>query len=73
MIKAQQIIDFVWEIAPNPIWAHENIFQFGDASVEVSGVAVAWWIDSHMLADMARNGFQLGLSHERVIYDLPDT
>jgi putative NIF3 family GTP cyclohydrolase 1 type 2 len=74
MAKAREIADFVWEIAPNPAWAAENIFEFGDGSVDVGGgIGVAWWIDSRILAEMARNGYRLGITHERVIYDLPDT
>ena len=74
MVTARQIVDFVWEIAPNPTWARENVFLFGDGNYDIgSGIAVAWWIDSRMLADMARKGYRLGLSHERIIYDLPQT
>ncbi len=69
MPRAQEIIDFVWEIAPNPDWGKENIFEFGDGNVAVEAVGVAWWITSEMIATFAGRGVTLGLTHERVIYD----
>jgi putative NIF3 family GTP cyclohydrolase 1 type 2 len=69
-MNSQQIVDFVFEIAPNPSWAKENIFEFGGGSGEVTAVGVAWWITGEILQGMGRGGFQLGLTHERVVYDL---
>jgi putative NIF3 family GTP cyclohydrolase 1 type 2 len=69
-MTGQQIVDFVFEIAPNPSWADENIFEFGDGSQEVTAVGVAWWITSDIMRGLGEGGFQLGLTHERVIYDL---
>jgi len=70
-MKIQEIVDYVFEIAPNPPFGTENIFEFGDGSRDVTGIAVAWWITSEMFEDMATKGYELGLSHERVIYDMP--
>jgi putative NIF3 family GTP cyclohydrolase 1 type 2 len=72
-MNIQNVIDYIWEIAPNPPFGDENIYEFGDGAGEVTGIGVAWWITSDMLQDFARKGYQLGLSHERVIYDIPDT
>ncbi len=72
MITAQNIVDFVWEIAPDPAFANENFFELGDARTRVAGVGVAWWITSEMLEEFARMKITLGLTHERVIYDLPE-
>jgi len=72
-MKARDIIEYVFQIAPNPDWAKENIYEFGGPETEVRAVGVAWWIDSKMLEDFARKGITLGLTHERVIYDLPQT
>jgi putative NIF3 family GTP cyclohydrolase 1 type 2 len=66
----QEIIDFVFEIAPNPSFGSENIYEFGDGAREVTGIGVAWWITSDILEKLAAEGFQLGLSHERVVYDM---
>jgi hypothetical protein len=40
-MKAQEIIDFVFEIAPNSFWGTENIFEFGHGELEVTGVRAA--------------------------------
>jgi putative NIF3 family GTP cyclohydrolase 1 type 2 len=69
---AQEIVDFVFEIAPNPTWGKENFFEFGDGSFEVTGIGVAWWITSDILQDLISRGYELGLTHERVVYDLVD-
>jgi len=29
-MKVQEIVDFIFDIAPNPSWADENIFEFRD-------------------------------------------
>ncbi|MFW6059112.1 MAG: Nif3-like dinuclear metal center hexameric protein [Phycisphaeraceae bacterium] len=71
-MKAQQIVDYIFEIAPNPTWANENIFEFGDGDTAVEAVGVAWWINTVMLRDFAAKGITLGLSHERVFYNVPD-
>src|SRR4051812_41862723 len=70
-MTAQEIINFVWSIAPNPDFGTENILELGDSDTPVRGIGVAWWITSAMLEDFARRGITLGLTHERVIYDLP--
>jgi len=67
----QEIIDFVFKIAPNPEWADENIFEFGDGSREVTDIGVAWWITGDIMLELGNRGYQLGLTHERTIYDLP--
>jgi putative NIF3 family GTP cyclohydrolase 1 type 2 len=67
----QEVIDFVFNIAPNPKWANENIFEFGDGSREVTGIGVAWWITSDIMLELRDRGYQLGLTHERIFYDLP--
>ena len=69
---AQEVMDYVFEIAPNPSHAWENVFLTGDGSTEVKGVAVAWWITEDILKDMTERGLTLGLSHERAIYELPE-
>ncbi len=71
-MKAQSIIDYIWSIAPNPPFADENFFELGDGRTDVRAVGVAWWITSDMLDDFARKSITLGLTHERVIYDLPE-
>jgi len=70
-VTSQTVVDYVFEIAPNPSHAWENVFLYGDGSYDVRGVAVAWWITLDILRDMARLGLSLGLSHERVVYRLP--
>ena len=70
-MKIQEVIDFVFKIAPNPEWADENIFEFGDGSGEVTDIGVAWWITSDIMLELGSRGYQLGLTHERTIYDLP--
>ena len=69
-VTGREIIDFVFEIAPNPAWADENVFEFGDGSGEVAAVGVAWRITSDIMLELGRGGFQLGLTHKRVPYDL---
>ena len=70
-MRAQEIVDFVWQIAPNPALGTENVFEIGDGDTPVRGVGVAWWITSEMLGAFGREGVTLGLTHERVLYDLP--
>lgn len=72
-MKAQEIVDYVFEIAPNPPFGTENFFEFGGGNVEVNAVGVAWWITTDMLARFSQCGITLGISHERVIYDTPAT
>lgn len=64
-MKVQQIIDYVFDIAPNPDWGTENVYEFGDGEREVSAVGVAWWITTDMLDQFAARGINLGLTHER--------
>src|SRR5687768_6288045 len=71
-MNAQSVIDFVWQIAPNPPFGTENFFELGSGDTPVRGIGVAWWITSEMLEDFARKGITLGLTHERVIYDVPE-
>jgi putative NIF3 family GTP cyclohydrolase 1 type 2 len=71
-LRAQEVVDYVFEIAPNPSHAWENVFLFGDGDTPVGGVAAAWWITLDILHDMARRGLTLGLTHERVIFELPE-
>ena len=71
MLRAREVVDYVFEIAPNPGHAWENVFLFGDGETEVKGIGVAWWITLDILETMARQGQTLGLSHERVIIELP--
>lgn len=33
--RAQEIVDFVWEIAPNPAFGTENVFEVGNGEVPV--------------------------------------
>jgi putative NIF3 family GTP cyclohydrolase 1 type 2 len=70
-MRAQEIVDYVFSIAPNPAWGRENFFEFGGGDLDVTGVGVSWWLTSDMLADFPARGLNLGLTHERVIYDLP--
>ena len=72
MVTAGEVSDFVFEIAPDPDWADENIFEFGHRDDPVSGIGVAWWITSDMLQQFIAEGVTLGLSHERTIYDLAE-
>ncbi len=72
VMKAREIVDFVWDIAPNPPGAEENIYEFGDGHAEVSSIGVAWWITSEILDACFRKGIQMGITHERVIYDIPE-
>lgn len=71
-MKAQEIIDYVFEIAPNPEWAWENVFEFGDGDIETTGVAVAWWITSDMIQDMIAKKINCGLTHETTYYQMPE-
>jgi putative NIF3 family GTP cyclohydrolase 1 type 2 len=64
-MKIQQIVDYVFEIAPNPDWGTENVYEFGNGDREVSAVGVAWWITTDMLEQFAKRGINLGLTHER--------
>lgn len=68
-VKIQTIVDYVFEIAPNPSFGNENIYEFGNGDAEVNAVGIAWWITSAMLEDFARRGITLGLTHERTVYD----
>lgn len=70
-MKAQEIVDYVFEIAPNPAWAWENMFEFGDGELDVTGVAVAWWITSEFMHEMVRKGLNFGITHETTYYELP--
>jgi putative NIF3 family GTP cyclohydrolase 1 type 2 len=70
-MKIQDVIDYVFEIAPDPPHAWENVYLYGDGLAEVSGITVAWWITPEMLTDMAERGCNLGLSHERIRFELP--
>ena len=70
-MRAQEITDYIFQIAPNPEFGTENIYEIGGGDTEVKAVGVAWWITSDMLEDFARRGVTLGITHERVIYDVP--
>ena len=70
-MRAQEIIDFVLSIAPEPDHAWENVFLFGDGDIEVSGIAVSWWLTLDQVERMAEQGMNLGLSHERVVFEMP--
>ena len=70
-MKAHEIIDFVFSIAPNPDHAWENVFLFGDGDIEVSGIAVSWWLTLDQVERMAEQGLNVGLSHERVVFEMP--
>lgn len=70
-MNAQSVVDYIFEIAPNPSGAAENEFLFGDGGTKVTGIAVAWWITHDMLPDMAQRGLTLGISHERVTFEPP--
>jgi putative NIF3 family GTP cyclohydrolase 1 type 2 len=72
-MKAQEVTDYIFQIAPNPDFGTENIYEIGGGETEVKAVGVAWWITSDMLEDFARKGVTLGVTHERVIYDVPGT
>lgn len=69
-MKAQDVVDYVWSIAPNPEWGAENVYEWGSAQSDVTGIAVAWWITTDMLEEMARLGLNLGLTHEKTTYPL---
>jgi putative NIF3 family GTP cyclohydrolase 1 type 2 len=43
----------------------------GDGSVDVKGIAVAWWLTPDLLETMEAEGLNLGLTHERPIFELP--
>lgn len=65
MVKAQQIVDFIFEIAPNPDWGTENVFEFGSGDQDVSAIGVAWWITTDLVEQFIEKGINLGLTHER--------
>jgi putative NIF3 family GTP cyclohydrolase 1 type 2 len=69
-MKVQEIVDSVFDMAPNPPWGDENKFEFGDGSDTVTGVAVAWWITSDIMREMGERNLQLGLTHEPAVYEL---
>jgi len=71
MPTAQDIVDYVFEIAPNPAGRVENVYQHGDGSDAVSGVGVAWWLTADILEDMGRAKQNLGLTHETVFFPTP--
>ena len=71
MPHIQDVVDYIFSIAPNPSWAEENIYEFGSGRDDLTGIGVAWWIDSAMLEDFAAKSLNLGITHERVIYDVP--
>jgi putative NIF3 family GTP cyclohydrolase 1 type 2 len=66
---AGEVVDYIFEIAPNPSHAWENVYLFGGAATPVRGIAVAWWITLDIVEEMARSGLTLGISHERVIFE----
>jgi putative NIF3 family GTP cyclohydrolase 1 type 2 len=71
-LKSQDVIDYIFEIAPNPSTAWENVFLFGAPDTPVSGIGVSWWITLDVLEDMAARGLTLGISHERIIHEVPE-
>ncbi len=70
-MKAQDIVDYVFEIAPNPSTAWENVYLAGDGAIEARGIAVAWWLTPDLLEKMEAQGLNIGISHERPVFDLP--
>lgn len=72
LLRSQDVIDYIFEIAPNPSHAWENVFLHGGPDTPVRGVAVAWWITLDVLQDMAARGLTLGISHERIRFELPE-
>jgi putative NIF3 family GTP cyclohydrolase 1 type 2 len=71
-IASREVVDYIFEIAPNPSTAWENVYLFGAAETPVTGIAVAWWITLDILQDMAARGLTLGITHERVIFEMPE-
>ncbi|MHC4872316.1 MAG: Nif3-like dinuclear metal center hexameric protein [Planctomycetota bacterium] len=71
-MKAKEITDFIFEIAPNPDHAWENEYLFGNEDMEVKGVAVAWWLTLDIVEKMEELGLTYGVSHERIYHHLPE-
>jgi putative NIF3 family GTP cyclohydrolase 1 type 2 len=65
---ARDVVDYIFQIAPNPQWGTENICEFGSLDAPVHAIGVAWWITTDMLRDMIARGISLGISHERTTY-----
>lgn len=68
MTTVRQIVDAVFEMAPNPSWGQENILEWGRFDAPVRGIGVAWWITVPMMKQLAEMGLNLGLTHERTTY-----
>jgi putative NIF3 family GTP cyclohydrolase 1 type 2 len=71
-MKAQEIVDFVFSIAPDPDHAWENVFLFGNGDIQVTGVGVGWWLTVDIVEQMAARGLNLGFSHERTVFEMPE-
>lgn len=72
-VPLAQVVDYIFGIAPNPPGAKENGYVVGDGGGVLTGIGVAWWLTPDLLEDMASNGCNLGVSHERPIFELPET
>lgn len=69
-IRAQEVVDFVFEIAPNDPTGAENIFEFPGPDTVVTGIGLAWWITSDMLRQFPTQGLNLAITHEKVTYPM---
>ena len=71
-ILARDVVDFVFEIAPNPTWAYENIYEAPGPDRVVTGIGIAWWITTPMLEQFPDLGLNLAVTHEKITYPMPD-
>ena len=68
MPTCRDIINYVFEIAPNPAWRSErqteNVIQFGDPQGEATGVATCWWATLDILKLCRQRKLNLVFTHE---------
>ncbi len=72
MIYARDVVEYVFSIAPNPAWANENIYEAGGPDRAVTGIGLAWWITSQMLGRFEGLGLNMGVTHEKITYPMPE-
>jgi putative NIF3 family GTP cyclohydrolase 1 type 2 len=71
VIRAGDIVDFVFQIAPNPSWGTENIFEAPGPDRVVTGIGIAWLINAAFLSQFPSMGLSMAISHETIRFDVP--
>lgn len=71
-VYARDVVEYVFEVAPNPAWGIENIYEAAGPDRVVTGIGVAWWITSGMLGEFPGQGLNMGITHEKITYPVPE-